>query len=91
MSHARKRLLAVLRHVRQKLGPMRGYANQHLDALHARVSDESVPLDDEIARHLSDVLIGVEYKLEDLRQEAQANLRVTSRTITHAIRTGGRG
>jgi hypothetical protein len=90
MSKKHASLVRVLDRLRARAGSMRGTGHLALEALIGRIHRGEAEIDEMTARQLETLLVSLDYKLDDLRSEAQQNLRVTSRTITAAMRGNGR-
>lgn len=82
------RLRRTLDRARIRVSMRRGRGAVAIGAL-LRMIDDGQLMSEEFEVAMCDLVESLMYAVEDAEQEASRNLRVTSRTISHAIRTGG--
>lgn len=66
----------------------RGRGTEALQQLLRRVRSGEVEIDETTRRQFVELLLSLNYAIEDLEAEARQNLRVTSRAIQQALRHG---
>lgn len=85
---SKKLEIALERLAHERLG--RGRGARALQELRRRIHAGEVQIDETTELLLTDIIESAAYELQDRSAEARRNLQVTSRTISHAIRRGGR-